>query len=82
MSSAERPAARSSQVERDVVTVRSQLDYPERDGYIAALEALDRLAAKAHEADRLIAQHELLDFDPGSFDNAVRGVETRGRDGA
>ena len=50
-----------SQVERDVVTVRSQLDYPSREhqNYLAALEALDRLARKAHEADVLIAQHEL-----------------------
>jgi hypothetical protein len=52
-------AAASSQVERDVVTVRSAIDYPDRNSYIKALEALDRLAAKAHEADALIAQHEL-----------------------
>lgn len=51
----------SSQVERDVVTVRAQLDYPNRKkaDYLSALEALDRLARKAHEADVLIAQHEL-----------------------
>ena len=60
-SRSEPTAARVPQVERDVVTVRAQLDYPHRGmpAYNAALEALDRLARKAHEADQLIAQHEL-----------------------
>lgn len=55
-------AAASSQVERDVVTIRKALDYPKLGygyAYRESLEALDRLAAKAHEADALIAQHEL-----------------------
>lgn len=58
----ERLATKESQVERDVVTVRHILDYPDPEygaEYISAPEALDRLARKAHEADRLIAQHEL-----------------------
>ena len=56
-----RSAAKAPQVERDVVTVRAQLDYPNREhsDYIAALESLDRLARKAHEADQLLAQHEM-----------------------
>lgn len=57
----EAAAAPIPQVERDVVTVRAQLDYPHRGmpAYREALEALDRLAATANEADRLIAQHEV-----------------------
>ena len=44
----------AEEVERDVVAVRSQLDYPSRDrAYHEALEALDRLATLAHDCERL-----------------------------
>ena len=71
---------RVPQVERDVVTIRAQLDYPkkrEHRDYIAALEALDRLARKAHEADLLIAQHELA--GQKTFDHLPRAQMSDGR---
>lgn len=40
-------------VERDVVTVRSRIDYERTTTYVAAVEALDRLAILAHEGRRL-----------------------------
>jgi hypothetical protein len=56
----------TADVERDVVAVRGRLDYPRREAafpYIAALDALDRLARDAAECGRL--REQLADRERG-----------------
>jgi hypothetical protein len=59
----------TTEVERDVVAVRGRLDYPRRAKfpYLAALEALDRLARDAAEYGRLREQLAVTRQDSGNL---------------
>lgn len=65
-------------VEDDVVTVRSMLDYPHETKYIAALEALDRIAilANSTETENNLIQAEIARLEERLLSGTVAESHT------